>query len=259
MPNRTLLTEPVSGAQSAEAVAASTTASGQAGVDAFSAQALEKFSTYMETSKSRRIFDATRRLKYRNWLLSPGADVDTNRVPKRQIAKMMSEKQHCLKMFCLVNNQVYRKIEGRFDQRVVACTYDAADHIIRAHKEILHAGNRKTHQKVSEAVYGISEDDVEALLPSCQICMLNRPSNTRAPLKPIRTKRVLERVQIDLIDFRHTPDSYYKWIAHIKDHLSKFSALFAQTSKEASGCATNLHTFIKFLGSPDICQSDNDS
>ena len=44
---------------------------------------------------------------------------------------------------------------------------------------------------------------------------------------------------------------------HIKDHVSKFSALFAQRSKEASECATNLHTFIKFLGSPDICQSDN--
>ena len=162
------LSATVTGAQLAEAATAPTTiASGQAGVTAFPAQALEKFHTYIETSKSRRIFDATRRLRYRNWLLNPSADVDTNRVPKKQIAKMRSEKQHCLKMFCLVNNQVYRKAEGRFDQRVVACTYNTADHIIRAHKELLHAGNRKTHQKVSETVYGVSEDDVEALLPSC--------------------------------------------------------------------------------------------
>ena len=43
----------------------------------------------------------------------------------------------------------------------------------------------------------------------------------------------------------------------MKDHVSKFSALFAQTSKEASECVTSLAIFIKFLGEPEICQSDN--
>ena len=40
---------------------------------------------------------------------------------------------------------------------------------------------------------------------------------------------------------------------HIKDHVSKFSALFAQTSKDASECATSLKIFIKFMGEPEIC------
>ena len=44
---------------------------------------------------------------------------------------------------------------------------------------------------------------------------------------------------------------------HIKDHVSKFSALFAQTSKEASECANSLAIFIKFMGCPEIYQSDN--
>ena len=34
-------------------------------------------------------------------------------------------------------------------------------------------------------------------------------------------------------------------------------ALFPQTSKEISECATSLATFIKFMGEPEICQSDN--
>ena len=44
---------------------------------------------------------------------------------------------------------------------------------------------------------------------------------------------------------------------HINDHVSKYSALFAQTSKEASESATSLGLFIKFMGEPEICQSDN--
>ena len=44
---------------------------------------------------------------------------------------------------------------------------------------------------------------------------------------------------------------------HIKDYISKFSALFTQISKEVSECATSLAIFIKFLGDPEICQSDN--
>ena len=34
---------------------------------------------------------------------------------------------------------------------------------------------------------------------------------------------------------------------HIKDYVSKFSALFAQTSKEVSEYTTLLAIFIKFL------------
>ena len=44
---------------------------------------------------------------------------------------------------------------------------------------------------------------------------------------------------------------------HINNYISKFSALFAQTSKEISEYANSLAIFIKFLGNSEICQSDN--
>ena len=44
---------------------------------------------------------------------------------------------------------------------------------------------------------------------------------------------------------------------HIKNYVSKFPVLFAQRSKEISEYTTNLYIFIKFLGSLDICQFNN--
>ena len=93
-----------------------------------------------------------------------------------------------------------------------------------------------------EEIYGISQEDVAELLKVCKICIDNRCSNTKAPLEPITVTRVLERIQIDLVDFRHQLDGRYKGIMHVKDHVSKFSALFSQKSKEASECADSLAT-----------------
>jgi hypothetical protein len=39
----------------------------------------------------------------------------------------------------------------------------------------------------------------------CKNCKLNRAVSVRAPLQPIIVNSVFERVQIDLIDFRHEP------------------------------------------------------
>ena len=232
------------------------TSTSAAGVMAFTPAILQSFQTYIETSKNKTIFDPSRRALYRNWLANPDAKI-SKMLSKKEQARLISEKYRALKGFHLKNHQLYRNAEKNYGDRVVAMTYDAAQHIIRVHEAIGHTGVRKTHQKLLEEVYGITQEDVAALVKPCQICLINRASNTRAPLEPIIATRVLERVQIDLIDFRHEPDGRFKWIMHIKDHVSKFSALFPQTSKEAIECATSLAIFIKFLGNPEICQSDN--
>ena len=67
----------------------------------------------------------------------------------------------------------------------------------------------------------------------------------------------MERLQIDLIDMRHIPDGHFKWICHIKDHFSKFSALYATKSKQASDVADCLANFLMFCGEPEITQADN--
>ena len=67
----------------------------------------------------------------------------------------------------------------------------------------------------------------------------------------------MERLQINLINMRHIADRRFKWICHIKDHFSKFSALYAMKGKTASEVADCLENFLMFYGAPEITQMDN--
>ena len=86
---------------------------------------------------------------------------------------------------------------------------------------------------------------------------MNRANRSRPALQPIISNAILERIQIDLIDFRHEPDGQYQWVLHIKDHFSKFSTLYAQKSKQAIEVRDHLAVWIGFFGVPKIIQSDN--
>ena len=52
-------------------------------------------------------------------------------------------------------------------------------------------------------------------------------------------------------------DGQYKWILHIKDHFSKFSAFYALKSKESAEVVYALAHFISLFGPPDSLQCDN--
>lgn len=89
------------------------------------------------------------------------------------------------------------------------------------------------------------------------MCMLNRQNTTRAPLQPIVVRKILARVQADLIDMRTKLDGEYVWILHLKDHFSKFSMLDALTGKRASEITFYINFFVRHLGVPGILKCDN--
>ena len=138
-----------------------------------------------------------------------------------------------------------------------AFTYDAGDWISRCHKAIGHAGVHKTQAEIDKNVYGISREATATLLKQCITCQLNARNRTRAPLEPIYVERVLERLQIDMIDMSSTPAKHFKWILHIKDHWSKYSQLYALPTKESIGIANCLESFIQHHDIPEIIQADN--
>ena len=81
------------------------------GVVAFSAEALEKFQTYLHTSKNRTIFDPARRAQYRNWLTYPDAKISQT-LTKEEKSRLHSEKYRALRDHILdYNQQLYRKAE----------------------------------------------------------------------------------------------------------------------------------------------------
>ncbi len=78
--------------------------------------------------------------------------------------------------------------------------------------------------------------------------MLNRQNTMRSPLQPILVREILAKVQAHLIDIRMKSDSEYIWILHLNGHFSKFSMLYALTSKKASEITLYINLFVWQFG-----------
>jgi hypothetical protein len=53
-------------------------------------------------------------------------------------------------------------------------------------------------------------------------------------VKPLLSKDLKCRGQVDLVDMQSLPDGDYKFIMHYQEHVTKFSVLKALTSKRAA-------------------------
>lgn len=137
---------------------------------------------------------------------------------------------------------------------------------------------------------GIPRICVEEFCRLCPTCSCKKPQITRAPLKPIISKRFHVRgqvckfsyvlnsdiaiysyiariiiiiqfchlLQVDLIDMRSCSDKNYNWIGHYKDHFSKYSIIWPQKKKCATETIESLERYVfAYLGVPKLLQSDN--
>ena len=68
----------------------------------------------------------------------------------------------------------------------------------------------------------------------------------------------MERIQIDLIDMRHSPDGDFNYIGHFEDHMTKSHILFPLRDKSANEVATMIEErVLAYVGPPHIFHSDN--
>ena len=231
-------------------------------VEAVDQQTLDEFERWLEADLKCQALSSNKRARLRMVLQPdytvPRQDITNTNKSKTELAKEISLVWRERDNFTLNDDdQVMRKAEKTLGERIAACTYDAHRYIMDTHRDLGHAGIGKTFESLQQRVYSIRRIDVHYLVSRCAVCQFQRPTNTKAPLQPIIVERVLERIQIDLIDFRTSSDGQYKWVCQIKDHFSKFTALYALKSKRASEIADCLANFLMFCGPPEIAQMDN--
>ena len=65
-------------------------------------------------------------------------------------------------------------------------------------KELLHAGCKKTYEKVQSMYHGIPRSVVEEFVRLCPTCQLRKPQQATAPLKPILASGFMSRLQVFL-------------------------------------------------------------
>ena len=106
--------------------------------------------------------------------------------------------------------------------------------------------------------FGITRGFVQAFCKHCPVCQLSKHQVTRTPVTPIIQKEFLERVQVDLIDMRHSPDGDFNFIGHFMDHFSQFHVLFPLKRKTAKEVSILLEErVLSYFGPPKIFHSDN--
>ena len=88
--------------------------------------------------------------------------------------------------------------------------------VMDEHKHQGHAGRDRIWPTIRDKYYGVSQAEVNYILATCQICQESNPVTAKGPLKQITANFVMERCQMDLMDFRNQPDGIYKWILHVK-------------------------------------------
>ena len=179
--------------------------------------------------------------------------------PERNLpAKEVKKRAWVVNSFEMDGNKLMRKPGIRFGRpREVKTDRELADAIIDVHISLGHSGQLGTASEVLQRYYGVTREEIIALVKHCAICARNRASNSKGELKPIRSKRIFERVQIDLIDMQHSADRDFNWICHMEDHFSKFHQLYALPKKEPYFVARKVHKWITSFGIMEILQSDN--
>lgn len=133
------------------------------------------------------------------------------------------------------------------------------DVIAEEHNAVHHQGITKTWGEVTARYHGIPKRAVSWLVKHCSVCQQYEKGGGAQAYTPIVSKGVMERVQMDLIDMRSTPDGQYRWILHIKDHFSRYCMLYPMHDRNGDEVVRHFLEWIALLGPPSILQTDNGS
>ncbi len=79
----------------------------------------------------------------------------------------------------------------------------------------------------------------------------------QATVTPIVSSTILERLQINLIDYSRRRNRGYGFVLHIEDHFSKFTALYPLVDKSAANVKRKFERWMGLFGVPRLVQSDN--
>ena len=171
----------------------------------------------------------------------------------------INQRTFALRYFEVDDGCLYRKAETKPDgnggfitgpRRYVALIHNAFGFITDIHRLILHFGIQKTYEQVSERYYGITCNDVAWVVNRCTICNLKAAAKEPVLVTPIVASRCMNRFQIDLMDFRTTPDGEYNWIIQGKDPFDRFVLLDPLPDKTALCVAAVIERWIGIIGRP---------
>ncbi|KAK9883815.1 hypothetical protein WA026_002011 [Henosepilachna vigintioctopunctata] len=144
------------------------------------------------------------------------------------------------------------------DKLLVIPFEDLYDIIFDFHMKTNHAGKNKMERayKIGEA--NIPRPVTEVFLLCCNICFAKRHALEKAPSqKPKYVKGFAHKGQVDVVDFKSTPDGRYSMVLAYQDHHTKFMILRPLQNDLPEIIAQELSNIFMMFGIPKVLESHN--
>ena len=131
------------------------------------------------------------------------------------------------------------------------------DTLVWGHERVGNSGRQKTWAELKGNYARTKHNGVQLFLQTCPSCTQRLPTKYPPAGRPIISLGLMQKIQMDLIDFSSRADQDFKYILHVRDHFSKLSWAFLLKSKCAAEVATHLSKVFCMFGPARILQSDN--
>lgn len=126
------------------------------------------------------------------------------------------------------------------------------------HLAIGHGGRNRMVQELKLKYCNVTKETIMIYLSLCKTCNEKRATTRKGlVVKPILSKEMNSRAQMDLIDMQSKSVNDFRFIMVYQDHLTKFCSLRALKRKEAEEVAMTLVEIWSTFGAPVILHSDN--
>lgn len=161
------------------------------------------------------------------------------------------ERKQTLNSFYVENDKLYfRTQEGPKEVVELNSVFDI---IVSTHGNLLHSGMNKTFDDIKDRIHGVTFKDVKWLIRRYKYCSTTQSArHPIPPLQSIKTSYPLERVQINVVNFKFDVSQGYKLFLHIKDHFTKLSILYLLVDKYLMGIARHLEESMRYYGTQKL-------
>lgn len=131
--------------------------------------------------------------------------------------------------------------------------YCASDELFdilhECHTSIGHGGRDRMVKELCRRFKNITQRDVQTFVNICGPCQQKKSGMKKGlVVKPLISRALNSRCQIDLIDYQSQPDKEYKFIFVYQDHLTNFVILRPLVSKRADEVVMKVLEAFTLLG-----------
>ena len=197
-----------------------------------------------------------------------------NTVPKKERTPNVVAAYRILRRKIASCKMTMNPLSGQIEERVIIDTDSkgASKILLRNHEveqcikvyftKYKGAGARKLYTTITKAFCGVTEREIQSFLNRQQVNQQLHPSfiNKQA-LKPVISKEVMSRIQMDLVDMMRSPvdidgDKTYRYVLVVLDVFSRSIFLRPLQSKSSTEVATHVIQIFSDVGPPRIVQMD---